>query len=66
MHQHLAKLRTAVTLVFVALLVTFAVQNTQTVEYRFLQWTFETRRALVVMLSTAIGIAIGWLARAPR
>lgn len=59
-------LKLAVTLTFAALLITFAVQNAGSVEYQFLNWTFETRRALVVLVCTALGIAIGWLARGSR
>lgn len=47
-------------LVLAALLVLFAVQNAEPVEFRFLIWTFELSRALIMAILLAIGVLLGW------
>jgi uncharacterized integral membrane protein len=42
------------------LVVVFTLQNTSTVEIRFLAWQFTLSRALLLFLVLAIGIIIGW------
>ncbi|MEJ2285426.1 MAG: LapA family protein [Desulfobacterales bacterium] len=44
----------------------FVVQNTQVVEFRFLVWTISMSRALMLFGALAIGLAAGWLLKAPK
>lgn len=48
------------------LLAIFAIQNTAQVRLSFLIWDIESRRIVVIALSFAIGLAIGWLLRGHR
>lgn len=47
-------------LVLAGLLVLFAVQNAEPVEFRFLIWTFALSRALIMSILLAIGVLLGW------
>jgi uncharacterized integral membrane protein len=44
-----------------ALFLVFVLQNTETVDVEFLFWSFQTRRAVLLFLVLAVGIAIGWV-----
>ena len=46
-------------LVLVAVLLVVAIQNTAVVEVRLLIWTFVMSRALLVLISAALGFATG-------
>ena len=47
-------------LVLAGLAVVFIVQNVTVVEVRFLLWSLEMSRALLMFLLIAVGIVIGW------
>lgn len=47
-------------LVLAGLAVIFIVQNVTVVEVRFLLWSVEISRALLMFLLLAVGIVIGW------
>ena len=55
-----------VSLVLLVILVTFAVQNTQALEVKFLFWSFTLRRALMLFVFFAIGTICGYLVRSVR
>ena len=44
-----------------AVIIIFAVQNTESVEYRFLAWTLAAPRALIVIVIYFFGLFSGWL-----
>lgn len=52
--------------ILIALVVAFVIQNTQTVEVRFLVWTVTMSRALMILLTLLIGVIAGWLGGRPR
>ena len=51
-------------LVLATLIVLFAVQNAEPVEFRFLIWTFALSRALVMFILLTIGVVLGWMMHA--
>lgn len=51
-------------LVLASLIVLFAVQNAEPVEFRFLIWTFALSRALIMFILLAIGVLLGWMMHA--
>ncbi|OGW77360.1 MAG: hypothetical protein A3J52_02275 [Omnitrophica bacterium RIFCSPHIGHO2_02_FULL_49_9] len=53
--------KTGFVLSLLLLLVVFVVQNYEVVELRFLIWSVQVSRAIVLFLSVLIGIVIGWL-----
>ncbi len=44
-----------------ALIVIFVIQNSEVLNVEFLFWSFQIRRAFLLFIVLAIGIAIGWL-----
>ena len=48
-------------LVLLALVILFALQNTQVVEVQFFFWTLSMSRALVLLGTLVIGLFSGWL-----
>jgi uncharacterized integral membrane protein len=44
----------------------FVVQNTQVVDVRFLFWTLSMSRALILLITLAIGLVGGWLLTVPK
>lgn len=56
--------RLTVSLVLLALLVVFAVQNSETLQVSFLFWTIETRRVFILVGVLIVGIVLGWVLRA--
>jgi uncharacterized integral membrane protein len=50
-------------LLLVGLIVVFVVQNTASVEVRFLFWRGELPRSILIFLVLVIGIVVGWLIR---
>jgi len=48
-------------LIVVSVVVVFTAQNTEVVELRFLSWSFEMSRAVVVFLAFCSGLLLGWL-----
>ncbi len=53
--------RAAFSSILLILLAIFAMQNLGPVEIQFLDWSFESRRIVVVGGSFVFGLAIGWL-----
>ena len=51
----------AVLLVLLALVIVFALQNTQVVDVQFFFWTLSMSRALVLLGTLVIGLFAGWL-----
>ena len=49
-------------LVLLALVVLFTVQNTQVVEVRLLFWKLSMSRVLLIFLLLAVGAILGWVA----
>jgi len=50
-------------LVLIAVVVLFTLQNTQVVEVRLLFWTLSMSRVLLIFLLLAVGAVLGWVAR---
>lgn len=50
-----------VVLVIVLLFALFIVQNAQVVEVRFLFWSAQASRAIVLLITFALGLIAGWL-----
>lgn len=61
MKNAISQLKWAVTLVLGASLGIFVLQNTAELELQFLNWTFRSRRSVIVGLCVAIGVIIGSL-----
>lgn len=55
-------LKTIITIVLLALVVLFAVQNAAVVDVRFLFWDFPMPRVFLVALLLGVGFVIGFLA----
>ncbi|UCG35284.1 MAG: LapA family protein [Candidatus Omnitrophota bacterium] len=47
--------------VLLLLLVIFTAQNYEVVNISFLFWSFKTSRALIILASLLIGVAVGWI-----
>ena len=56
------RVKLTVSLVLVALVAFFTLQNTQVVEVRFLFWTLSMSRVLLIFLLLAVGAVLGWAA----
>jgi uncharacterized integral membrane protein len=52
--------------ILLALVFIFVLQNTQVVEFNFLAWTISMSKALLLLVTFVLGIAVGWLARRVR
>lgn len=52
--------RLIIVISLIVLVVQFTIQNVVVVEIRFLFWSMEISRALLIFLLLAIGIIIGW------
>lgn len=51
-------------LILAGLLVLFAIQNAEPVQFRFLVWSFALSRALMMFILLAIGVLLGWMMHA--
>jgi len=51
-------------LVLAGLVVVFAIQNAEPVQFRFLIWSFALSRALMMFILLAIGMLLGWMMHA--
>ena len=60
----MVKVRLAVTIVLLVLVFVFALQNSATVDIKFLVFSVAIPRSLLIFLMLAIGIVIGWFTRA--
>ena len=54
-------LKMVLSLTGLALFLIFVIQNTEAVDVEFLFWSFQTRRAVLLFVVLALGIAIGWI-----
>ncbi|UCB56458.1 MAG: DUF1049 domain-containing protein [Candidatus Omnitrophota bacterium] len=50
-----------VVLILMLFLVIFAAQNYEVVEIKFLLWSFQTSRAIIIFATLFLGIIIGWI-----
>ena len=66
MEKFMANVRLIVAAALGGCLVLFALQNLARVELNVLFWSFEARRFVVIGISFAIGVAVGWLIKAHR
>ena len=57
-------LKLIVGLVLAGLVVVFAIQNAEPVEFRFLIWSFALSRALMMFILLAVGMLLGWMLHA--
>ena len=55
------KLKWFFVLLFLILIVIFTAQNYEVVEIKFLVWSFQTSRAIIMFSALFIGILIGWI-----
>lgn len=53
--------RWIIILILLLFLVIFTVQNYEIVKIRFLIWSFQTSRAIVIFSTLFTGIVIGWI-----
>jgi len=60
-HEAIKRVRFVIIMFLLGFLGLFSVQNVAPVELKFLVWSFESRRIIVIGTSLAIGLAIGWL-----
>jgi len=60
-HEAIKRVRFVIILLLLGLLGLFSVQNVAPVELKFIVWSFESRRIIVIGTSLVIGLAIGWL-----
>ncbi|MFZ5609019.1 MAG: lipopolysaccharide assembly protein LapA domain-containing protein [Pseudomonadota bacterium] len=60
------RLRFAASLGLLAIALLFVLQNTERVAVDFLFWSFELRRAFLVLIILVIGFVAGWLSHASR
>lgn len=51
-------------LVLAGVVVVFAIQNAEPVQFRFLIWSFALSRALMMFILLAIGMLLGWMMHA--
>ncbi|NVL91846.1 MAG: LapA family protein [Desulfobacterales bacterium] len=58
--------KTIIFFILIALVIVFVIQNTQIVEFRFLAWKVSMSRALLLLGTFLMGIAVGWLSRRLR
>ncbi len=54
------KVKLAITMTLLLLVLVFAVQNAAIVELRFLFWVVEFPRSLLIFLTLLIGVVVGW------
>jgi uncharacterized integral membrane protein len=64
--NNMRNLKLVVSLVLLAMLVIFSIQNAEVLGINFLFWSLQVRRALLLFLVLAIGIVIGWVLRSLR
>jgi lipopolysaccharide assembly protein A len=50
-----------VSLILLALVLIFVIQNTQVIEVQFFSWKISMSRALLLLVTFVIGIVVGWL-----
>ena len=59
-------IRNVIFICLIAIVLTFVVQNTQVVEFRFLVWTISMSRALMLFGTLSFGFIAGWLLTLPK
>lgn len=58
------KVKLIVTTVLLLLVLVFIFQNAATVEIRLILWEFSISRSLLILMTFAIGLIVGWFLRA--
>ena len=53
-------------IILIGLMLAFVFQNIQDVDIKFLIWKISTSRALVLLVTFAVGLVSGWLLGLPR
>lgn len=59
-------IRNILFVVLIGAVLVFVVQNTQVVEVNFLFWTLSMSRALILLITLAIGLVGGWMLTVPK
>ena len=59
-------IRNILFVVLIGAVLVFVVQNTQVVEVKFLVWKLSMSRALILLITLAIGLIGGWMLTVPR
>ena len=59
-------IRNILFVVLIGAVLVFVVQNTQVVEVNFLFWTLSMSRALILLITLAIGLVGGWMLTLPK
>ncbi|MBN1226849.1 MAG: LapA family protein [Deltaproteobacteria bacterium] len=54
-------IKKVVSLILLALVLIFVIQNTQVIEVQFFSWKISMSRALLLLVTFVIGIVVGWL-----
>ncbi|MEJ2553277.1 MAG: LapA family protein [Gammaproteobacteria bacterium] len=58
----MSRAKWTLSLILVAVVLLFALQNTQVVEVRLLFWKLSMSRVLLIFLLLAVGAILGWVA----
>jgi len=58
--------RNIVFIVLIGAVLVFVVQNTEVVEVKFLVWTLSMSRALILLVTLAVGLVGGWMLTLPK
>ncbi len=58
-------IRNILFILLIGVVLVFVAQNTQVVEVKFLLWSLSMSRALILLITLAIGLVGGWLLAGP-
>ena len=59
-------IRNIMFVVLIGVMLVFVAQNTQVVDVKFFFWTVSMSRALILLVTLAIGLVSGWLLTVPK
>ena len=59
-------IRNILFILLIGVVLIFVVQNTQVVDVKFLFWSLSMSRALILLITLAIGLVGGWLLTVPK
>ncbi len=59
-------IRNILFILLIGVVLVFVIQNTQVVEVKFLFWKMAMSRALILLITLAIGLVGGWLLTLPK
>ena len=59
-------IRNIMFVVLIGAVLVFVAQNTQVVDVNFFFWTLSMSRALILLITLAIGLISGWLLTVPK